>query len=88
MQDGTDIKVSHKGVPKKGMKLDDSRFLRCLYEDEPGKVSYKNIQISKRDCLAKTCTVTKRPLNGLYMKFHVKENRISIRPHSLNGLYI
>ena len=87
MQDDTEKKLSHKGVPKY-IEFEDQHYLRCLYDDEPGKVSYGNIKISKKQCVAKTCSITKRALNGLYMKFYVEEDRVSIRPHILDGQYI
>ena len=87
MQDETERKLSHKGVPKY-IRLADDDYLSCLYEDKPGQVSYKNIQISKKECHAKTRSITKRALNGLYMKFHVEKNRVSVRPHILNGEYL
>ena len=87
MQSNTDKKLSHKGVPK-SVSLEDHNYLKCLYENDPGRVTYGNIQISKKDCHAKTRTMSKRALNGLYMKFHVEENRVSIRPHMLNGEYL
>lgn len=87
MHGESDIKLSHKGVSKK-IKLDGIDYLKCLYDNDPGEVSYGFIQVSKKECLAQTRTVTKRALNGLYMKFHVEDNRISVRPHMLNGEYL
>ena len=87
MHSDTDKKLSHKGVSQK-INLDDVHYLKCLYENDPGQVSYGFIQVSKKECLAQTRTVTKKALNGLYMKFHVEDNRVSVRPHMLNGEYL
>ena len=87
MQNEAEKKLSHKGVPK-SVALDDHDYLNCLYNDEPGYVSYGNIQISKKECHAKTRSITKRALNGLYMKFHVEKNRVSVRPHMINGNFL
>ena len=87
MQNEAEKKLSHKGVPK-SVALDDHDYLNCLYNDEPGYVFYGNIQISKKECHAKTRSITKRALNGLYMKFHVEKNRVSVRPHMINGNFL
>ena len=87
MHSETEKKLSHKGVPQK-INLDDVNYLKCLYDNDPGQVSYGFIQVSKKECLAQTRTVTKKALNGLYMKFHVEDNRVSVRPHMLNGEYL
>lgn len=87
MEDQKKQKLSHKGVPKHISFVKDD-YLRCLYENDPKNVSYRNITISKQQCQAKTRSVTKRALNGLYMKFHVEANRVSIRPHVLNGKHV
>ena len=87
MQDEAEKKLSHKGVSKT-IELKDTNYLRCLYEDDASQVSYGHILISKKDCQAKTRSVAKKALNGLYMKFHVEENRVSIRPHKINGHYL
>ena len=87
MQSETEKKLSHKGVSKT-INLQDENYLRCLYDNETSQVSYGHILISKKDCQAKTRLVTKKALNSLYMKFHVEENRVSIRPHKLNDQYL
>ena len=87
MQDDSEKKLSHKGVPK-SIEIDDVNYLDCLYDDNPGKVSYGHILISKKECQAKSRSITKRALNGLYLKFHVEENRVSVRPHKLNDQYV
>ena len=49
MHSESDIKLSHKGVSKK-IKLDGIDYLKCLYDNDPGEVSYGFIQISKKVC--------------------------------------
>ena len=87
MQDETQKKLSHKGFSKK-IDVNDHDYLRCLYENDPGSVTYGQISISKKECRATTRALTKRALNGLYMKFYVEENRVTIRPHKLNENYV
>lgn len=87
MQSESELKLSHKGVPTT-IPFEDESYLKCLYQDDPGKVSYSHITISKKECTAKTRSITKRALNNLYLKFHVDTNRVSVRPHILNGEYL
>ena len=87
MQDESEKKLSHKGVPK-SIEMGDINYLDCLYDDKPGTVSYGHILMSKKECQAKSRTITKRALNGLYLKFHVEENRVSVRPHKLDDQYV
>ena len=87
MQDSKEQKLSHKGVPK-SIPLHDENYLKCLYEDNPGSVTYGHIQITKKDCNARTRSITKRALNGLYLKFHVETNRVTVRPHMINNEYL
>ena len=87
LQSETKKKLSHKGVPKSA-DLHQDHFRKCLYENDPGSVSYSNITISKTLCHARTNLTEKRALNNLYMKLHVEENKISVRPHMRNGQYL
>ena len=87
MQTETETKLSHKGVPK-AINLDTNDYLRCLYENDPGRISYNNITISKKHSHARTQSMSKRALNSLYFKLNVSENKVSVRPHMRDGQYL
>ena len=87
MEDGGARKISHKGVPK-STNLTDESYYKCLYENDPGSVSYSNITISKKNNEATTRTTKKIALNSTYLKLHVEPNNISIRPHMNKNGYV
>ena len=43
--DNSDRKLSHKGVPKH-VNLTVDHYMRCLYQNDRGRVSYSNITIN------------------------------------------
>ena len=87
MQDGCSKKLSHKGVPK-AITLTDEHYRKCLYENDPGKVSYSNITISKKNNEATTRTTQKIALNSVYFKLHVESNKVTVRPHMNENKYV
>ena len=87
MEDGGEKKISHKGVPK-SITLTEQDYRKCLYESNPGKVTYSNITISKRNNEATTRETQKRALNSVYFKMHVESNRVSVRPHMNTNDYV
>ena len=87
MEDGGARKISHKGVPK-AARLTEEHFRKCLYENDPGKVTYSNITISKKNNEATTRTTKKNALNSVYFKLHVESNKVSVRPHMNKNDYV
>ena len=87
MQNAAVKKLSHKGVPKT-VELNDIDYASCLYDNNPGSISYHNITISKKHSNVRTQKTTKRALNSLYMKFHVQSDKITVRPHMRNGKFL
>ena len=80
-------KVSHKGVPKK-IKMTIGQYLRSLYDNDPGFVSFAHIAISKANQQATTRVTRKRALNSLLLILHVHENKVTVRPHHINSKFL
>ena len=87
MEGGGKRKVSHKGVPKK-IKMTTKQYLKSLYENDPGLVSFAHIAISKANQEATTRVIKKKAFNSLLLKLHVEENKVTVRPHHINSEYL
>ena len=85
--DNSDRKLSHKGVPKH-VNLTVDHYMRCLYQNDRGRVSYSNITINRRKNEAVTRETEKVALNDCYFKLQVAENKVSVKPHKINGKFL
>ena len=87
MEGGGERKVSHKGVPKK-LIMTTKQYLKSLYDNDPGFVSFAHIAISKANQQATTKVTRKRALNSLLLKLHLDENKVTVRPHHVNSKFL
>ena len=87
MQSKNKIKLSTKGVPR-SIDLRKEDFMKCLYKNDAGSVSYHHLMISKKTNEAITRKTTKVALNNLYFKMHVDSNKVTVRPHKKDGKWL
>jgi hypothetical protein len=80
-KDGNTLKRSHKGTPKHANLCVD-QYLEALFENKIAKINFNRIAIDKKFGSATTRSITKKALNPSYLKLKVRDDLITIIPHS------
>ena len=79
INEGANIKRSHKGVPKSAC-IETSSYIGALFDDRVPKGTFSRISRDKRVGGTATVTVEKKMLNPVYLKLRVANDLVSVEP--------
>ena len=84
---GKTVKRSNKGTPRH-ISLEYEDYERALFENDIKKATFSRITMEPRLGTVTTKRITKKTMNSVYMKLHVEDDLITVRPHMKNGAFL
>ena len=87
VNEGHRVKRSNKGTPKH-VPLDFIDYKRALFDNHIKRATFNRISIENRLGSVVTKEITKVTVNNLYMKLHVKDDLVSVRPHMVGDKFL
>ena len=87
VNEGERVKRSNKGTPKH-VKLQYEDYAVALYDNEIKKATFSRMSNDNRVGSVVTKKITKRTVNNLYMKLHVEDDLVTVRPHKKGSNFL